>query len=505
MNKAIYYIASIILLSSLSGCDKFLEESSQNEVRPGSVIDLEELMTGEVYPVGTTFHNYLELLTDDVENYCNDNGQYPGIAQRWVSAFTWQKDMYEQLAVSGAVNANGSRIDTYEHYYNRIKGCNVVLDMLDKVKGEDSAKANVEGQALAMRAWFYFMLVNLYAQPYNAPGVDINASPGVPLITTSAVKDLYPIRASVADVYAQIEADLLKALPLLEQHGQQNRKFKATDMFVYTLLSRMYLYMEEWDKAIEYATKGLQKNPNLCNLADYVTETGTGTFTDGLYGINSPEAIWWGYGLLNQEYEAYDWGMFMYNLRVYGVSTGLRNLYETSGNADNRMDMRYTYYYFWKNLYYPFFQYSMVYGDKASRTTTLSSRTVKGMRVSELYLNRAEAYIHAGGRDSEALSDLNTLRRHRYDTHKEAYQSVSGISGDELLSFCRDERRRELSFEDHRWFDLRRYGMPEIKHTIQLDITEPAVEHILEQGSPRYVLPLPQYVHDRNYNLVPNP
>jgi hypothetical protein len=34
-----------------------------------------------------------------------------------------------------------------------------------------------------------------------------------------------------------------------------------------------------------------------------------------------------------------------------------------------------------------------------------------------------------------------------------------------ILQFCLTERRREFSFEELRWFDLRRYGMPSIVHT----------------------------------------
>jgi hypothetical protein len=505
MNKIGDYILIMTLLLGLGSCEDFLEETSQNEVRPGSVVDLEELMVGEVYPVGSTFHNYLEILTDDVESSFTNASMSGGFVKRWEGAYTWQKNMYELLEVSGAIGFWGARIDTYEHYYKCIRGCNVVLDMLDKVKGDEEAKANVRGQALGMRAWFYFMLVNLYGQPYNAKGVNIESSPGVPLLISSVVKDDLPVRASVASVYRQVEADLLEALPLIEKYGQGNNKYKVTDMFIYTLLSRMYLYMEKWEQAAEYATKVIQKKPNLINLADYVTETAVGTFSDGVYGLNSPEAIWFGYGLYaNQEYAAYDWTGGFARVLAYAPSTALKALYNYNGsNPDNRKDMRYRYYYFWYQSY-PSGGSAPVFGDKKSATETLSSKTVKGMRVAELYLNRAEAYIHLD-KGADALADLNELRKHRYDTRKENYQPEN-ISGREaLLQFCQDERRRELSFEDHRWFDLRRYGMPEIKHMFQSEAGQTPQEYILRQGSPRYVLPIPDYVLERNPELVPNP
>jgi hypothetical protein len=466
-------------------------------------------MTGEVYPVGTTLHNYLELLTDDVESGFYNSTMAIGFIKRWEPVYTWQKNMYELLETTGAIGNPGVRIDSYEHYYKRVMGCNVILDMIDKVKGDEGAKANLRGQALGMRAWFYFMLVNLFGQPYNAAGVDVESARGVPLLVSSGVKDEPPSRASVAAVYRQVESDLLEALPLLERHGQGNSKYKVTDMFVYTLLSRMYLYMENWEEAARYATMGLRKNPNLITLANYVTATGVGTFSDGVYGLNSPEAIWFGYGS-DTEHTSYDWTGF-YRFCTYRASAALRNLYEYDAtNVDNRKDMRYRYFFSWVATIQTYPTAAITFGDKKSASATASSRAVKGMRVAELYLNRAEAlvqqYLKEGtGSLQAALDDLNFLRRHRYDTRLVAYQPVVITDAAGLLQFCRDERRRELNFEDHRWFDLRRYGMPRVEHVIQVETGQVPQVYVLEQGSHRYVLPIPDYVLNKNPNLVPNP
>jgi hypothetical protein len=132
------------------------------------------------------------------------------------------------------------------------------------------------------------------------------------------------------------------------------------------------------------------------------------------------------------------------------------------------------------------------------------------MRVAELYLNRAESVIQQylkngdGSLRQAALADLNYLRSFRYDTRNVPYVPVD-YSGQALLDFCRDERRRELSFEDHRWFDLRRYGMPEIRHTFQMSAGQAPVQYVLAKGSNRYVLPIAKSVLAKNPALVPNP
>ena len=112
----------------------------------------------------------------------------------------------------------------------------------------------------------------------------------------------------------------------------------------------------------------------------------------------------------------------------------------------------------------------------------------------------------ASGDDNDrklALSDLNYLRRHRYDTRNVAYESKDYQDANDLLEFCKEERRRELCFEDHRWFDLRRYGMPTLTHTYFVSTDNEEVITLTEED-PRYVLPIPKLALDRNPLLIQN-
>ena len=76
-------------------------------------------------------------------------------------------------------------------------------------------------------------------------------------------------------------------------------------------------------------------------------------------------------------------------------------------------------------------------------------------------------------------------------------------NADDLIDFCLLERRKELSGEtNHRWFDLRRTGMPEIKHYFFTDVSENPVEYKLTTKA--YVLPIPERAMNLNPNLVQN-
>ena len=68
----------------------------------------------------------------------------------------------------------------------------------------------------------------------------------------------------------------------------------------------------------------------------------------------------------------------------------------------------------------------------------------------------------------------------------------------------RDERRRELCFEGHRWFDLRRWGMKEIKHVWYPDANT-AEEYTLKTGDLQYIMPIPASSLELNPELSQNP
>ncbi len=505
MKRFFSYLVISALVIGMMGCGDFLEESSLDEVRPSTVTELEQLLLGEGYLRREQVFFYIELLTDNVQNSFSPNVNHVTLLQQGAPAFTWDPNMFDRM---DELHVTG--IDTWEKLYSKIKGCNVVLDMLDKVSGSEGSKLNQKGQALALRAFYYFVLVNTFAEPYNKEGLDLNTALGVPLILESAVKDEFPPRASIAKVYGQIESDLLEAAELLDKYGKDNVLYKVTPLFVSTLLSRMYLYMENWEKAAEYASKVIERNPQLRKLSDYVKIEIDEWFGDeiitydkengGVYNFDSPELIF-GYGIYKNDeifFQFPDISTYPGSVPVFAVSEKFISQHDNN-------DLRSHFYYqeYWKMMFPPV--RGILRGNKSFSDN--SSNPSQGMRVAEAYLNRAEANIHLfmkNGKDENcvsALKDLNYLRAHRF---KQPYHDVSIADGQELLDFCLEERRKELAFEEHRWFDLRRCGMPELVH--EITFTQGQVQEVrLEKGSNRYVLPIPKKVLDKNPALIQNP
>ncbi|MNL02554.1 SusD family protein [compost metagenome] len=132
----------------------------------------------------------------------------------------------------------------------------------------------------------------------------------------------------------------------------------------------------------------------------------------------------------------------------------------------------------------------------------------QAFRVSEALLNRAEAYAQLNklGQTTNAqlaINDLNTLRKKRFSTA--AYQDLNSSGADDLLQKCALEKRREFFDEEsHRWFDLRRSGMPVIRHLYYESSVKTAI-YTLHDHDAAYVFQIPRIALDKNPNLVPNP
>lgn len=504
MKKIILYIAAVCCLS-FTGCS-FLDEKSQDEVRPSTVDDLIQLMLGEGYVLSYDFLPYLELLTDDIQSgYPDpaDNNNTP-LLDKYKDIYLWDSRMYEI--------AEEKKVTDYNHWqyiYERIMGCNVVLSMIDNVAGVHEPRENLRGQALAMRGFYYFMLVNLYSMPYTSGNPDDIM--GVPIITEPQLEDTYPPRASLSAVYKQIITDLTNAYPLLNRYGQENIVYRASDKFVNALLSRVYLYMGEWTKSIEFSNYIIEKYPSLQKLSNRIEVVEDEWFPDlipptikanlqyNVYSLNSVECLW-AYSETDTSSPIFT-GPYISagGEPAFSVSNELAALYQTdpSGAQDCRLDF---YVIEWVK------GWSLVplFMDKGSQEFGGPNQ---GIRTAEIYLNRAEANIMLaiegkGGDITQALSDINTLRESRFNTKTESYTPWTTSDPQELLKLYREERRRELAFEKHRWFDLRRWSILGFSHTVEQ--IEGVKKTVTFDNLKKYALPIPEIVIDRNPSIKQN-
>ena len=109
-----------------------------------------------------------------------------------------------------------------------------------------------------------------------------------------------------------------------------------------------------------------------------------------------------------------------------------------------------------------------------------------------------------GEHKTEAVNALKALWSKRIDVVPSSYLNDGTAAN--LVRSVRNERRRELCFEDHRWFDLRRQGMPSINHKWMGDHGDSQITTFeLTKNDPMYTLQIPENVMIRNDKLIQNP
>ena len=415
-----YSLLWILIVMIAASCSDFLEESSQDEIRPSTVDDLMQVMVGEAFPMDFLMYAYDDFFTDDVECFgsSGDETLESSIEDKY-TLFTWDDNMYE--------DCSGEVYNTWQQCYNKIMGCNTVIDYMDRVTGDEKTKNNMRRQALVLRAYYYFLLVNYYAWPYNYGDPAENL--GVPLKLEMEVNDGYMVRNTVAEVYDRIVTDLKEGIRLLEENKMDMSLYKINDLAGKAILSRVYLYMEDWDNVLAYTDMVLKEKSTLTSLAGAPEDAMVYQSTSnswGLYNETVSNEIIWMYGG-NREYGCYSSGG-SYSKAPFAVSDTLLNIYDFNpDNKTNYGDLRRLMYYYYGAyiITTPYFHAATYasYGFKGGKSRKWAAH---GIRTAEIYLNRAEAYIHKFMETKEdnyrvlALEDLNKLREYRYDTRNTA-------------------------------------------------------------------------------------
>lgn len=370
-------------------------------------------------------------------------------------------------------------------YYTIARANNVINNLDDKV-GVDATQQqvnNVKAEALFIRALCYFDLVITYCQPYNYNATEDDKM-GVPLVLVT--ENGKPARDSKENVYNQIVADLLQAESIMAddyvRSGVTDKAATPTKPAIQALLSRVYLYMNKWQEAANYATKVINnKKYELAPADAYAAMFSAATAPAG------GEIIFEVYGSDKNEYwDNSGWAHLPYMTTTddqgsHGDVCATKDLYDLYSEGDVRKSM----YKQHGNDYFPT-KYSGKPKDSNPKYTN-----VPILRLSEMYLNRAEAIINgASVQGVTAESDLRKIATVR-GASQTAAATKQGVF---------DERRRELAFEGHITADYARCN----KSMTRKDFDDSKNKDV---AFPSYMwaLPIPNRERTANPNVAQNP
>lgn len=370
-------------------------------------------------------------------------------------------------------------------YYTIARANNVINNLDDKV-GVDATQQqvnNVKAEALFIRALCYFDLVITYCQPYNYNATEDDKM-GVPLVLVT--ENGKPARDSKENVYQQIVADLLQAESIMAddyvRSGVTDKAATPTKPAIQALLSRVYLYMNKWQEAANYATKVINnKKYELAPADAYAAMFSAATAPAG------GEIIFEVYGSDKNEYwDNSGWAHLPYMTTTddqgsHGDVCATKDLYDLYSEGDVRKSM----YKQHGNDYFPT-KYSGKPKDSDPKYTN-----VPILRLSEMYLNRAEAIINgASVQGVTAESDLRKIATVR-GASQTAAATKQGVF---------DERRRELAFEGHITADYARCN----KSMTRKDFDDSKNKDVAFPSF-MWALPIPNRERTANPNVAQNP
>lgn len=397
--------------------------------------------------------------------------------------------------VNEGQNVPNSHLGGWATYYAAINNINLILESLPKSPFNEAERTAIEGDVKFLRALYYFNLVRIYAFD---PKVAIAAvdQGGVPIVlvgVSSPDQVQYPARASVADVYKQLYADLTDAVAKAPGTGGPNRATKAAAM---ALFARVALYNEDFPMAIKYTTDALA--------------AGVGRFV----GTNDYVAAWRG----NSHPESIFEVLFQTRQESLGVNNSIQSGYSTIESvaqanslaalrpnplppANGQGGVVPTAAFLDLHQPQPGDIRRQLYQDGLNRSNAVVTETTKFLgksgviymdnvpviRVSELYLIRAEAQARSNGDLVQALTDVNRIRT------RAGLAALTNQTNEQLQAQITLQRRLELAFEGHRWFDLKRRGSGLVKATGNLSY-----------GDYRILAPLPLSEIQANKNLKQN-
>ncbi|HMB99786.1 MAG TPA: RagB/SusD family nutrient uptake outer membrane protein [Flavobacteriaceae bacterium] len=465
----IYYLFAIGLI--FTSCDERLELAPFDSVSAATALntagDFQAAIGGLYYLMlnspyyGADLMCFPDVLADNL--IYNPDGR-----QTQKVYFEWRYD-----ANSAKRNFMGDCADV-------IQQANFILENIDKLDAGE-IKDDIMAQALAARALAHFDQVKLYGKIPTQSG-DASGSLGVPYVTSSDIRQL-PTRISVGEVYTNIITDLVQARNLI---SIDNDIYGFNKEALNGLLSRAYLYNGDMENAISAAN------------AVSTSVSSLGNFT-GVWDDSSDDGVL--FKLKNSDTEQGISTGTPYNQTLtagiyseYLVSFSFNELFDNS-------DIRQSAYI--STSPYNGLLYNHVVKYLASSINSGSGVVdVKVIRAAEVYLNKAEAYAEMN-QDGPALEALDAVRSNRYSGFVSG-----GETGQDLKDAIQLERRLELAFEGHRFFDIKRKGLG-IQRDNMGEFADgsgsPAFVQSMPAGDCRFQMAIPKEEIDVNPNMVQNP
>ncbi len=486
MKKQRPVLLAFLAFFGLFSCEKFLdlEPKGQSIAAEGSSTD-----TAALYSTATAAEAALAGCYADFKN------EYFQL-DRFVNGDAQSDDAY-----AGADNPSNFQIDDYRldatnsnvgrdwrYLYQTIGKCNAVVNNIEKTPDpalDAARKAEMIGEARFIRAFMYFEAVRLWGDvPLQLKEVKSFSAAELEAL----YPQLFPARAPQKEVFDQIVLDLEAAISTVKV--SPSHKGFASKGAANALLAKVYATLEtpDWAKVNAHCDAVIAGGYQLTPTYDELWQTGNENTSESIFEINyaggAPDGNWG-----TKMFRGLDWKKF--NIPSNDLVAAF--------DAENDQVRKNSSIYWgdvsgrWSDAHWPQKPYPFI--NKWRKFTEGSDQNYIFIRLADILLLKAEA-LNETGDQAGAVALVNQIRK------RVNLPNTTATTQADLRLAIEKERRLELAFEAHRWFDLKRTGRAIDVMSRAIDETGGAFGYFLTPE--KLVWPIPQAELDKNSKLVQN-
>lgn len=465
------YLSVITALALVGGCSEFLDENMQGRYSSATFYKTAEhayLAVNACYePLAFKSSENNLWVFGDVASDDATKGGNPG-DQSEISFI----ENFEATTDNGFLGA------CWEHYYDGIARTNEVIGKVPGIDMDVVLRNRYVAEARFLRAMYYFILVNIYGD--------------IPLKTApvATLNDLYVPISPVADIYDRIENDLLLAKDDLPVEYEASDMGRVTRGAAFGMLARVFLYQEKYTEALNYVDSlesldqyGLMDVYRHNFMVDYENNEESVFEIQHLANQDPFQG-----SALNQWFAPQSENGYFFNVprqefidafEVTADSVFDPRLDYTVGREGSKWLNGEDFNPSWSPTGYLQKKHLQPLDEVGKGTKGNGDLNYTYIRYSDILLIRAEA-LNELDRTAEAVVPLNAVRKraresYLFDEDLPGFGAVPAAllpdvdagSKSEVREAIRHERRVELGFEFHRFFDLMRYGKNAAEDALQ--------------------------------------
>ena len=385
-------------------------------------------------------------------NYAINIGDIPTDISYWNSKTNHFNNIYSYTVVDTDTYLNSIWEYGYKVADNATRVIQASQALYEGSNAEEKAQLDqLMAEAYALRGYAELMLVNIYAHQVKVNGTDFSSEPGIVVLDQAPIEALAQVsRSTVGESYSAILSDFDNAISHFDAAGgDRGSILYMNKAAVYGLLARTNLYLENWGEAKQNAQQALTekgiKTLTYDATAYAALFSGNTSNTESLLSLAITQVDNWSANSAGILWSTYNYSPSPKLQALYGANDCRTSIFGWSDESTAAA---------------PVFT-----GGKYSQHSSNNPAYATNYLVNapEMYLIMAEADVETGDL-SNARNSLLTVAKRNADI-----TSIDDLpaTADELKSFIKDERARELFQEGLRLYDLRRWDEAADVYAIQ--------------------------------------